>query len=202
MKKKIGFILLLAVCLAGCGKNDTSETSTATPEKKVEENKQEESKQEEQSEFDSKAEFNDLKIGDTVCVETAGPEDKLQYKLTLNSIEYSEGSINGMDGEGDDFIIADITLEGIGPDISYGVILTQLYFGRSTELVPEQQASYGLNTFADADEFLSEGESVTGKVAARYDKGDLTLEKRGMSTTKYVYNVSESEIKDYVQGEQ
>lgn len=207
-KKMIGVLLLSLICLAGCGKSKSDETistkeaviSTEEDQAKTEMVKSENNA--DGDKFDYRAEITDLRIGDTVCVESMGPEAKLQYKVTLNAVEYAESEINGFDGAGDDFIIVDITLEGVGPDVSFGVILTQLYLGRSTELTPEQQANYGLNTFADAEEVLSEGEIVTGKLAVRYQKSDLTVEKRGMGTTKYIYTVDESEIKDYVPGEQ
>lgn len=209
MKKKIIRVLLISlICLAGCGNNNSDETSSTN--KEITSNEEDQAKSEDvksdnnagKDKFDYEAEFSDLRIGDTVCVESMAPDGKLQYKVTLNSVEYAESEINGLDGEGDDFIILDVTLEGIGPDVSYGVIFTQLYIGGSLQLAPEHQANYGLNTFSDAEEVLSEGDIITGKLAARYPRSELTVEKRGMGTTKYVYTVDENEIKDYVPGEQ
>ncbi|MGL5436111.1 MAG: hypothetical protein ACRDBO_12025 [Lachnospiraceae bacterium] len=202
MKKRIlGILLVLTVSMAGCGES-TSEERDATNGGSTVSVEDTMSKETGKDEFDYEAEFLDLRIGDTVCVESSAPGGKLQYKVTLNAVEYSESEINGLDGEGDDFIILDLTLEGVGPDVSYGVILTQLYLGRSVELAPELQELYGLNTFANAEDMLTAGEVVTGKLAARYPKTGLTVEKRGMLTTKYTYTVDESEIKDYVPGEQ
>jgi len=204
-KKFLGTLLILVICIVGCGKSDASEPRVTSGESATNEQETTSTKSEnktEKDEFETTAEFLDLRIGDTVCVASAGLDEIWQYKFTLNSIEYAAGEINDYDGEGDGFVVADITLEGVGPDVNYGIILTELYIGRSNQFTPEHQESYGLNVFSNPDDVLSEGEKVTGKIAIRYGRKELTIEKRSMETTKYIYTVEESEIKDYVPGQQ
>lgn len=206
VKKRYPVILLLTVlCIAGCSGSTVDNTATEAAASKTVDSNEGDTTGEEKTgseKFDSKAEFTDLRIGDTVCLASLGPEDTWQYKFTLNSVEYADGEINGLNGDGDGFIILDITLEGVGPDVSYGIVLTDLYIGRSSQFQTEQQEDYGLNAFSNADEVLKSGDEVRGKIAVRYDKHNLTVEKRGMMTTKFIYTVDESEIKGYISGEQ
>lgn len=212
MKKiYLGFLLIVVMCITGCANNTADKVSDEITEimeitekgsgAPAEENKLSEEKAG-IDEFDDEAEFMDLRLGDTVNVATAGLEETWKYKFTLNSVEYAEGEINGYDGEGDDFIILDISVKGAGPDVSYGLILTELYLGGNIQVSPERQADYGLNTFANPDETLSDGEEVRGRIAIMYDKGDIEVERRAMATTKFLYTVGVDEIKDYTPGEQ
>jgi len=207
MKKKIiGVLLILVIGIVGCGRSNASEPSVAKDITNKEETTSGEDTESDneagKDEFDADAEFPDLRIGDTVCVAAAGPDETFKYKFTLNSVEYADGEINGYDGKGDGFVVVDITLEGVGPDVSYGIILTELYIGRSNQFTPERQGEYGLSVFSNPDDVLSKGEKITGKIAIKDTREELTVEKRSLLTTKFAYNVDESEIKDYVPGEQ
>jgi len=207
--KCLGILLVAVICIAGCGKSTTDETSI-TNEKNTTSEKNTTDKKDTISEgnagkdeFDVGAEFPDLRIGDTVCVATEGVEEPYQFKWTLNSVEYADSEINGFSVKGstDGFIVLDITLEGVGPDVSYGIVFSQTYIERY-QFYPEHQSDYGLNTFSNPDDVLAKGETVTGKIAVDWNKEDLEIQKNGILITQFTYTVEESEIKDYIPGEQ
>jgi len=208
-KKYLGILLLIAVCVVGCGENSTEKPSTTDTQDAISEESplnEKETKGEDETgndKFDIKAEFPNLRIGDSVCVEGMGGEGTYQYKFTLNAVEYSNGEINGFpaDSDSDGFIVIDVTLEGVGSDVSYGIVFSQLYVG-GLQFYPKEQADYGLNTFANPDEMLSEGEKITGRIAINFAKTDIEVNKTGILMTQFIYNVAENEIKDYIPGEQ
>jgi len=208
-KRYLGILLVLALFVAGCGKKNTGETNAANEESAVNEENttsKEDTKSENNAgkdKFDVGAEFLDLRIGDTVCVAVSGVEEPYQFKFTLNAVEYADGEINGYPAESgtEGAIVLDVTLEGVGPDVSYGIIFSQTYIGRH-QFYTEDQADYGLSTFSNPDETISKGEKITGRIAIMWGKEDFVVEQSGVTSTKFAYTVQESEIKDYVSGEQ
>jgi len=207
--KCLAILLVVAMCMTGCGKNSTDEAGGANEGKATSEktttNEQDimSEVKSERDKFDVEAEFPDLRIGDTVCVATSGVEEPYQYKLTLNSVEFANGEINGFpaDSDSEGFTVIDVTLEGAGPDVSYGIVFSQMYID-GFQFYPEHQSEYSLNTFSNPDGILSKGDKVTGRIALMWVKDNLVVEKSGVLTTQYAYTVDESEIRDYVPGEQ
>lgn len=211
MKNRIlGLLLLITMCVSGCGKSPANARDTLKDENVfiVESASSETGKKDNNKvvsgEFDSEAIFLDMRIGETVCVGLDSIIDAYQYKFTLNTVEYAEGSINGVEASSDfgGYIVLDITLEGVGPDISYGEVLTELRIDKNFQFAPESQVFFGLNVFSDPDKILTKGEKVTGRITIAYVRDQLTIDQCGMMSTKFTYNVEESDIKDYVEGEQ
>ena len=188
--------VILSVGLLACG-TDKSE-STTDNSNKVSENKKNSSEQ-------GKKDYKNLKIGETAIVEIFTDQD-YKYELTLNSVEYAEGEINGYTEVSYDhpgFFILNITVKNLGPAVNYEQILQFTYSNRA--VYPESLGlEYGLMKFGDENKKLEKNEVITGRVATLSGgkHGGIMETKVQGFMSDFSFQVEDSEVKDYKQGDQ
>ncbi|MDT1957331.1 hypothetical protein MX629_02715 [Carnobacterium divergens] len=193
-------LLIIAVALSlgllACGVD--KQESTNDNSNKVSENKKKPSDK-------GKKDYTNLKIGETAIVEIFTDQD-YKYELTLNSVEYAEGEINGYTDVNYDFpgfFILNITVKNLGPAVNYGQLL-QFSYSNSDVYPGNQKPKYGLMTFSDENKKLEENEVLTGRIAVIADGkhgGTLETKVRGFMSD-FSFQVEDSEVKDYKQGDQ
>ncbi|TFJ46292.1 hypothetical protein CKN80_05565 [Carnobacterium divergens] len=197
--KRLSLLIMtvtLSLGLLACG-TDKSE-STNDNSNKVSENKKKSSEQ-------GKNDYKNLKIGETAVVEIFTDQD-YKYELTLNSVEYAEGKINGYTDVNYDFpgfFILNITVKNLGPAVNYGQLL-QFSYSNSDVYPGNQKPKYGLMTFSDENKKLKKNEVLTGRVATLADgkHGGIMETKVQGFMSDFSFQVEDSEVKDYKQGDQ
>ncbi|TFJ46294.1 hypothetical protein CKN80_05575 [Carnobacterium divergens] len=196
--KKFGLLIMmftLSTWLLACG-TDKSE-STNENSNKVSENKK-------NSNEKGKKDYTNLKIGETAVAEIFTDKD-YKYEFTLNSVEYAEGEINGYTDVNYDypgFFILSITIKNLGPEINYGQFLDFSF--SNNNIYPEIIGTdYGLMSFADGNKKLKKNETITGRVATiSSGKHGGKLDMSEFLASGFSFQVEDSEVKDYKQGDQ
>ncbi|MCO6019131.1 hypothetical protein AB6887_00385 [Carnobacterium divergens] len=197
--KRLSLLIMtvtLSLGLLACG-TDKSE-STNDNSNKVSENKKNSSEQ-------GKNDYKNLKIGETAVVEIFTDQD-YKYELTLNSVEYADGEINGYTEVSYDFpgfFILDITIKNLGPAVNYAQMLQFSY--SNNDVYPSILGTeYGLMKFGDENKKLEKNEVITGRVATLSGgkHGGIMETKVQGFMSDFSFQVEDSEVKDYKQGDQ
>lgn len=119
--KYLGVMSLILIFLSGCASSVNTQVKNEGKVNKIKINKQKSTskhnkshsikskKDDKQNTYKTRSQIN-LKVGDTANVKT----DISHYLLTLNSVKFKNGEINGQKSQLEAYIVADITLKNIG----------------------------------------------------------------------------------------